>query len=726
MTGTVRIALSPAADELQNFAAAELKQYLKKLFDVEAALEYGPPQGKGAAILLGRTDAPHLRQVCPSLPDLSDQGHLLRRIGEETLVLAGGSSAAVAWAVYELAERWGVRFLLHGDLLPQDPGPFHLPEVDLVLEPLLRLRSWRQFNDLATGPVLWSLEQQERFIRQIFKLKYNGIYLCLWPQHPFVDYEVQGIRRRTTTFLFGQKIPIGPDNIGREHLPDLPFLDHPEIGRAAGFEEKLEAGRRHLHGILDLAQFYQMHTSIQIQPLEFPNEFRSLLERPTEEQVQLGGLTCAEQGDLTHPNHIALIEANLRAHLEQWGRVDEFHLGLPEHPHADQRFRECWKELDERYGLEKAYPLDEMLEKARTNHLIPGGLERAEREFKSAVSMLHFFERFFAGNDLLDQARARGISLSLTLGGNSELLLPVVERILWEGGGINTSMGYTASRAVRVMDGMERLDAARVPARLILTLQDDNVGSLPQVATHSLHLLVRQMQQLGWQGFFTRHWPIGDLDPPAAYLARASWNADETPASAYHHLFSRLYGREASDGMIQVMQLLEDATLILDLDFLSLFFPVLDIMTSYMEADAPMPEGLFHVRALYEQARRLLDQAKGRTTAEAGRADLAYWRSRLDFSIQALIEKEQLHQAGMQLHAARRATDEEEKERRLAAARSLYEQAVAEGEKGLRAMAAQVRDESDQNSLAAYYHFFVRQVRQRAARGIRSPETCPD
>ena len=67
---------------------------------------------------------------------------------------------------------------------------------------------WRQFNDLPTGPALWSLAQQESFIRQIVKLKYNGIYLCLWPHHPFVDFTVQGIRRRTATLLFGQKIPI--------------------------------------------------------------------------------------------------------------------------------------------------------------------------------------------------------------------------------------------------------------------------------------------------------------------------------------------------------------------------------------------------------------------------------------------------------------------------------------------------------------------------------------
>ncbi|MBI2505031.1 MAG: hypothetical protein HYW07_17570, partial [Candidatus Latescibacteria bacterium] len=45
--------------------------------------------------------------------------------------------------------------------------------------------------------------------------------LCLWPHHPFVDFEYGGIRRQTATLLFGQQIPIGPDTIGREHLGEM-------------------------------------------------------------------------------------------------------------------------------------------------------------------------------------------------------------------------------------------------------------------------------------------------------------------------------------------------------------------------------------------------------------------------------------------------------------------------------------------------------------------------
>ena len=204
-----------------------------------------------------------------------------------------------------------------------------LPDLDLVLEPTLKLRSWRQFNDLPTGPAMWSLAQQEAFIRQIFKLKFNSIYLCMWPQHPFVDYEVKGIQRQSSCLLFGQEIPIDDDTIGREHLPDAPFLNNPDMLGAVTFNEKLEAGQRLADGVLRQAKYFEMHTSIHIQPLEFPAEFRSLLQTSTEEGIQLGSLTCAERGNLMNPDHVALIEAIISACLERWGRWMRSTWGCP-------------------------------------------------------------------------------------------------------------------------------------------------------------------------------------------------------------------------------------------------------------------------------------------------------------------------------------------------------------------------------------------------------------
>ena len=191
MAERAAVVVGDRPDALLADAAAELCTRLGELFGVEAAVTPDERAGYGGyTFVLGdRADA-HVHRACAALPDLSDQGHLLRRLDERRLLLAGGSAAAACWAVYELLGVYGVEFLLHGDVLPSSPGAFHLPPLDRVLEPALRLRSWRQFNDLPIWPGLWSQAQQRAFIRQIFKLKYNGVYVCLWPHHPFVDFQI--------------------------------------------------------------------------------------------------------------------------------------------------------------------------------------------------------------------------------------------------------------------------------------------------------------------------------------------------------------------------------------------------------------------------------------------------------------------------------------------------------------------------------------------------------
>ena len=113
---------------------------------------------------------------------------------------------------------------------------------------------------------------------------------------------------------------------------------------------------------------------------------------------------------------------------------------------------------------------------------------------------------------------------------------------------------------------------------------------------------------------------------------------------------------------------------------------------------------------------------QGDVTAPAGKRALAYWRSRLEFAVQALVEKERVHEGGVRIYRARSAADDAERQRLTAEAENCYERAVTAGEAGLRAMASQVRDESDRNSLAAYYHFCVREVREKAAELLAGAE----
>lgn len=100
-----------------------------------------------------------------------------------------------------------------------------------------------------------------------------------------------------------------------------------------------------------------------------------------------------------------------------------------------------------------------------------------------------------------------------------------------------------------------------------------------------------------------------------------------------------------------------------------------------------------------------------------GGPHLAYMVSRLDFAIQALVEKELLSDGSMSARRGPRGrpVTTDFSDDHLRQARDLFERAIESGEAAVRASASQVWDDSDRASLATYYHFFVREVRARTS-----------
>ena len=79
---------------------------------------------------------------------------------------------------------------------------------------------------------------------------------------------------------------------------------------------------------------------------------------------------------------------------------------------------------------------------------------------------------------------------------------------------------------------MQNIPARTIPSLLIYTLEDDNVGLLPQLTTGSLCQLTRELIRHGWAGFSTHYWMIDGQDPYVAYLSRAAWHGDGQPTAS--------------------------------------------------------------------------------------------------------------------------------------------------------------------------------------------------
>jgi len=711
MDRSVTICVDSEAAALERFAATQLQSYLVKLFDVRARITTASTEKADARFIVGLKGRPHVERSGGGVPNLSDQGHMLRRVADDTMVLAGGSPSAVCWAVYELVERYGVRYLVHDDVYPENAGPFHLAEVDVVLEPVQRTRVMALIRDNPIGSQFWSLDDHKAFISQLFKLKFNAARLGYAASCPVISYEVKGIRRVTGNMNYAQDMPIDDDNIGREHLGLARSVVTPEFEGAETFDEMHAILKHFLHGLIDHAKSLGIYVSMSAHTMEFPTEFRPLLQDPTTTSIQLGDLTCSEQGDLMNPDHVALVSAVFEAHLAEYGDLDELGFGLPEFAYAQSDFRDCWKRLRRRFGLGDV-DIEGLLSVTRESGLTAGGAQRAEREFKSFVGSLDFYDRFFAQTGVLERMADKGIRPTMGLNMNSShQALAFVHRALPE----NTRFqvcDYAASRLVCKLRWLEKMDPTGLDPIVMTTVQDDNMGWLPQVSTENLHILLQATHRLGWDGFSLQHWAIGDIDPPMAYLARASWDAGATPGAVYRDHFGHLYGERAVEPLCQVMRVLEDATTILSIP-LGYFFPVLGVMSRHVRAETPLNDAALHVGAMYEEVRRMLEEVGEDGVLSHAGSRLAYWSSRMTFSIEAFHEVDLLGRGGIALGeaaSARARGDEDDCQKHLSQARDYHDRAIRAGEAAVTVAASNVQDPSDRGGIAAYYHLLVREV----------------
>ncbi|MCA9003226.1 MAG: hypothetical protein KDB61_14985, partial [Planctomycetes bacterium] len=173
--------VGPDSSDLERYAADELVRYLRQLFQIGAAPTFERPNEAEVLLLIGAPETnPAIAEALGDAgwPKLSDQGVVLKRTQlNETpaLVIGGGSPVATLWAVYTLAEHWGVRFLQAGDIFPAAPPPFSLTETDTVMEPTFRARWYKTMGDFAMGMEGWGMADYRPFIDQLAKMKFNRI-----------------------------------------------------------------------------------------------------------------------------------------------------------------------------------------------------------------------------------------------------------------------------------------------------------------------------------------------------------------------------------------------------------------------------------------------------------------------------------------------------------------------------------------------------------------------
>jgi hypothetical protein len=95
--------------------------------------------------------------------------------------ISGGSGLGTLYGAYRFAEKLGVRFYLHGDVIP-DERLAALPDVTEDGKPLFATRGIQPFHDFPEGPDWWNQDDYLVYIGQLAKLRMNFFGLHCYPE----------------------------------------------------------------------------------------------------------------------------------------------------------------------------------------------------------------------------------------------------------------------------------------------------------------------------------------------------------------------------------------------------------------------------------------------------------------------------------------------------------------------------------------------------------------
>jgi len=718
------ILISSRAHELEKFAAAELQGYLDSLFNAAATVGSDPDHASTIFVL---GDSEHAKSVCSNsadLPDLSDQGFLLRKTtcgGRPAFVVAGGSPAATMWGVYELAERYGVRFLLHGDVLPAEEKELFLPDIDQVFEPTFRARWVRTMGDFAMGTEAWSVEDYEPLLDQLAKLKFNRIRVGNDPSRPFLHLEANGVKQDSATLFFGRRYFITDDMPGRALFGDAKEFWNADLPLpGASYEEFAAAGRRHLHNLVAYARSRGMDASYVGSLIDFPKGFESVV--PEAQTVPaLGGLTIGP-GPGVRPDHAGLIElagTKLRTVIDTYPQLHSygFAAGTESRSWVDA-YEWSWNDLNERYQIDQVTSLSDLLEKAAGRTAYTGGGPRAVTEVKADLAGLSFLTRLYASPDVVP--RSANPDAQLVVYETAEELFPILPHILPEGTELVIVLDYTPTRVLRRRHVLATVPTDKVPTTLVLTLQDDNIGMFPQLTGASLHELVGEMRKNGIYGLCTRHWMVSDLDPSISYLSKAAWNEDATPEAVYADQIRAVCGEPSVQPMMEAFRELEATTVIIESSALSLAGPYPSVMMRHWgagELSGPLAEIREGCRKTLAALKRVPKQSR-----EEGKAYLDYWIGRMRFGIGFIDTIEAVKKAAT-LEAAAKAAEEkgdsETQRTKLKEAVSAADAAKAQAFDAIELFAGGARNRADYGAIVTLAEYVFRPL-SRKAEGLRA------
>jgi hypothetical protein len=187
---TPAITVPEGASTMETLAAREVQRYVYLRTGSLLSIS-GKPLEASETITVGRKDRPIVRQtaaaagIASEVEALGPQEYLVRTLeadGRQCVVITGGDDIGTLYGAYRFAEHLGVRFYLHGDVVPDGKMPLQWPDIDDHGRPLFELRGIQPFHDFPEGPDWWNVDDYKAVIAQLPKLRMNFIGLHTYPE----------------------------------------------------------------------------------------------------------------------------------------------------------------------------------------------------------------------------------------------------------------------------------------------------------------------------------------------------------------------------------------------------------------------------------------------------------------------------------------------------------------------------------------------------------------
>ncbi len=190
----ITIVYSSQASGVESLAAKEIRRYLYlrtgKLLPI---VRYDRNRDfKTGLIVIGRKDRDIIRRIqdnnavlASSITALKPQHYqikTLKSMNKPVVLICGGDEFGTLYGAYRFIEHFGVRFYLHGDVLPDKKISLKMPDLDEQGKPLFELRGIHPFHDFPEGPDWWNVDDYKAVLAQLPKLRMNFFGLHCYPE----------------------------------------------------------------------------------------------------------------------------------------------------------------------------------------------------------------------------------------------------------------------------------------------------------------------------------------------------------------------------------------------------------------------------------------------------------------------------------------------------------------------------------------------------------------